>query len=257
MRPSPNSTQSGVVTYLGMRPKSEENHIRTYTADSLTFNETGVVGDSHSMYYLPQPTRVYPAIKPEVIQDKLSNGYRIFKTAQVHILGTQTANMLSEKFGISLNPGEVGEQILVDGIDFNMLHEGTTVSIGSDVKFKIVSTRTFCRKFSYDITNPFGIESNAFHNMIRTFILTADRNALKLPPHIGVYVQVIKTGIINVGDTVTVDPTTSPFYATSEVPKVAVEARDINAKRFQWFTKEELLAIDTLSTKDQIENYFK
>lgn len=257
MRPSPDSNQTGIVTYLGYRPKSEENHIRTYTADSLTINETGVVGDSHSMYYFPHPDRVYPAIKSEVIQDKLSNGYKIFKIAQVHILGTQTANMLGKGLGIKLNPGEVGEQILVDGIDFNMLHEGTTVSIGSDVKFKIVSTRTFCRKFSYDIANPFGTEPNAFYNMTRTFILTADRNALKLPPHIGVYVQVIKTGIINVGDIVTVDPSTSPFYKTSEIPKVAVEARDINSKRFQWFNKEELLEIDTLSTKEQIENYFK
>lgn len=99
---------------------------------------------------------------------------------QLNIMTRETLDALAAE-GFKTQPGQMGEQIVVSGVDVNTLPEGAQIQIG-DAVVEVYKPRTGCDRFE-------AIQG--------------------LPPkqaanRLGVIAGVIKSGTIHVGDEVTV-----------------------------------------------------
>ena len=62
---------------------------------------------------------------------------------QVHLIGSELLQELAAK-GFSLNPGELGENILTRGLDLINLPAGTLLHLGSEAVIEVTGLRTPC-----------------------------------------------------------------------------------------------------------------
>jgi MOSC domain-containing protein YiiM len=92
----------------------------------------GVVGDKHFAFELI-PTREH----------------------EVVLISIETLNKHCTDFKTLIGPGQLGENILTNGIDLNNLPKGAILHIGKTAKLQVVARRSFCFKF----INAIGVEN--------------------------------------------------------------------------------------------------
>lgn len=255
-RPNPNSFQYGKVLYVGAKLSREKSHVKTLPAESICIDDTGVQGDYHSRYLETNPACL-PEFKnkEKLIEEKHSAGYRLFRMAQVHLMDTNTAKVLKSNLNINLLPGTAGEQILVDGVDLNALHEGSYIKIGPNVILETVCCRSYCSRFTLDIENTTSDLDSNFNNKIMKSLFETSSKAGSA--HVGIYARVIKTGIVSIGDSVEVDPSWSQHYNKSNTPILGEKMKQIKEARFKWFTVEQLLENDKIHSPERIKSFFR
>jgi molybdopterin adenylyltransferase len=64
----------------------------------------------------------------------------------LNIISSETLETLRED-GFSTLPGQMGEQIVIQGIDVGKLAEGAQLQIGDQARVEVVSHRTGCQRF--------------------------------------------------------------------------------------------------------------
>lgn len=101
----------------------------------------------------------------------------------LNIMTFETLEAL-RKDGFNTQPGEMGEQIVIQGLDVGKLSEGDRLKVGEQACVEVVNQRTGCERFE--------------HIQGKSRKLAAGR--------MGVMVKVITTGFIKVGDAVQVIP---------------------------------------------------
>ncbi len=67
-------------------------------------------------------------------------------TRHVNIMSRETMNALGTE-GFQIQPGQLGEQLIVEGLDVNTLLSGARLQIGEEAIIEIVEPRTGCGKF--------------------------------------------------------------------------------------------------------------
>src|SRR5688572_16399121 len=72
------------------------------------------------------------------------NGGRIDR--QLNIMGAEILSSLNER-GFKTAPGEMGEQIILGGVDVGALQTGDTLVIGEAVRVEVIKNRTGCTRF--------------------------------------------------------------------------------------------------------------
>lgn len=90
--------------------------------------------------------------------------------------------LMLEQHGFNTDPGEMGEQMIVDGIDLAALARGDRLLLGRDAIVEVTFPRTSCKRFEQ------------IQDQLQTTI-NCD---------LGIFVRVIQSGIVNVGDSVLV-----------------------------------------------------
>ncbi len=65
---------------------------------------------------------------------------------QINIMCHETLDQLSSE-GFQVEPGQMGEQITVSGMDINALKPGERLQIGAEAVIEIVEPRTGCARF--------------------------------------------------------------------------------------------------------------
>lgn len=103
-------------------------------------------------------------------------------TRQLHVVSARMLRDLAGE-GFQTAPGEMGEQLILDGIDVDMLPAGTCLQLGTEAVIEITAPRDSCSRFAqYQ-----GVES--FHEAAR---------------RLGVMARVIVGGRVRVGDRVSI-----------------------------------------------------
>lgn len=92
--------------------------------------------------------------------------------------------------GHPIRPGNIGENLTIEGLDWDALEPGVCLEIGDEVQLRIASYTVPCRNIAF-----------AFH----------DRNSLRVsqvehPGWARLYARVLQTGQVRVGDAVGVIP---------------------------------------------------
>ncbi|MDX1991235.1 MAG: MOSC domain-containing protein [bacterium] len=67
-------------------------------------------------------------------------------TRQINIMSTQTLAALQAE-GFKTGPGQMGEQMIVEGLDIDALPEKTRLQLGEQAVVEIVKPRTGCQRF--------------------------------------------------------------------------------------------------------------
>lgn len=67
-------------------------------------------------------------------------------TRHVNIMSKETMDALGEE-GFLVQPGCLGEQLIVEGLDVNKLSAGSLLRLGAEAVLEIVEPRTGCGKF--------------------------------------------------------------------------------------------------------------
>jgi MOSC domain-containing protein YiiM len=65
---------------------------------------------------------------------------------QLNVMSYETLLDLREE-GFKTNPGEMGEQIILRGLDINTLEAGTRVQLGDSAVIEVIKLRTGCERF--------------------------------------------------------------------------------------------------------------
>lgn len=65
---------------------------------------------------------------------------------QLNLMGASTLEALAAA-GFRTGPGEMGEQVVVDGIDVDTLEPGTRLRLGDDAEIRVTKLRTGCARF--------------------------------------------------------------------------------------------------------------
>lgn len=75
---------------------------------------------------------------------------------QLNIMSTETIAGL-EADGYKVNPGQLGEQIIVDGLKVEDLPSGTVLQFGDEAQIEVIKLRTGCNRFEHiqQPTTPF------------------------------------------------------------------------------------------------------
>ena len=105
---------------------------------------------------------------------------------QINIISTDSIAVLGE-IGFKTNPGELGEQLVVDGIDVMSLPIGTQIQLGDSAMIELTMVRTSCEWLEL-------IHGQSMHD-------ATDR--------VGKLAKVVQSGTIRVGDPVRVLESTS------------------------------------------------
>jgi MOSC domain-containing protein YiiM len=99
----------------------------------------------------------------------------------LNLMSTETLDALALE-GFKTAPGEMGEQIVIQGLDIDSLVPGSRLRLGADAEIRVSKPRTGCARF----------EKIQGHD------------PKEAAGQLGVLATVIRTGTIQVGDTVTV-----------------------------------------------------
>ena len=105
---------------------------------------------------------------------------------QLNVMSYETLTSLSGE-GFKTNPGELGEQITLRGLDVNVLEVGTRVQLGDQAVIEVIKPRTGCDRFE-------AIQGHA-------------RN--EAAGRLGVMARVVTEGLVRVNDPVKVLETVS------------------------------------------------
>lgn len=97
----------------------------------------------------------------------------------INIMSYDTLLRLSQQ-GYKTNPGEMGEQIIIDGLDFALLKSGDHLMLGDEAVVEVSFPRTSCRRLE----------------QIQNQVDPSDDYDL------GIFVRVVASGKVSVGDRV-------------------------------------------------------
>jgi MOSC domain-containing protein YiiM len=100
---------------------------------------------------------------------------------QLNVMTHETMQQLQAE-GFKAQPGELGEQIIVRGLDVDALPEGAQIQLGANAVIQIVKPRTGCDRFEAIQGKPRGSAAN----------------------RLGMMAKVVTAGQVAVGDSVSV-----------------------------------------------------
>lgn len=250
-----NLVQAGKVVYVGSKPTREENTVKNCSAESLTIDHDGVVGNYHSRFFELYPENVLRYnFTREYVAAKYAQGFRLFRNTQVYLLDLNLAELLKNN-GITILPGDVSEQVLVSGIDLNVLHQGSIISIGKDVELEVVAPRTYCGRFSLDLVFPTERPRKYWERILRKLLIPENKTFNDRYIPIGVYTRVVRPGTIKLNDVVVADPTCSQHFGATEliIPKTF---EDITEARLSWLTREQVISMCPTIPLTTIDSYY-
>src|SRR5262249_12111625 len=114
---------------------------------------------------------------------------------QLNVMAAHTLEQLRAE-GLKTGPGEMGEQIVIEGIDAGQLASGTRLRLGDEAIIEVAQPRTGCDRFEH----------------------IQGRPPSAVAGRLGVMVRVLVGGVIRVGDAVVLLLET-PATATSAFPE--------------------------------------
>lgn len=137
---------------------------------------------------IPRPANHYhrvPATTAKLIADRGIENDRKSKggNRQVNIMAAETLARLADE-GFRTAPGQMGEQIVVEGVDADNLREGTRLRLGASAIVVVGLARTPCDRFE---------RIQGKHKKL-------------VRGRLGVIARVISDGTISVGDPVAIEP---------------------------------------------------
>lgn len=237
-----NLIQTGKVVYLGSKSARDPFTVKNIPAESLTIDYTGVVGNYHSKFLELDPAELPRYNFSQGHIDKMySNGYRLFKNTQVYLLDLNLAALL-KKNGVTIAPGDVSEQVLVEGVDLNVLHQGSIISIGDEVELEVIAPRTYCGRFSVDLEFTPDRPRKQWEKLLRTLLSAEDNVYTDRYAPVGVYTRVVRQGTVKLNDAVVADPTGSPHFGADRLIIPNTTSKIKNA-RLSWLTREQVISM--------------
>lgn len=251
-----NKIQTGKVVFLGV---ADDRQATVSTpVDVVEVLESGIAGNAKNMFVGESEEQLRKYLHSEVsnlnILENINKGKRPFYQHQICLLDTNAFEVI-RRHNLTLNYGDAKEQIIVDGIDVNALHAGSTIKFGS-VILEVISTKSTCAKLYAKLKLP-AINSK---EELKIFLLDLfSRPGERGIPHLGVFARVLQPGRINLNDTVVCDPSTSIHFNKNpfQIAVVPDKRNTIKGSMFRWFTEEEALAEYPESFHNTIRSAFK
>lgn len=171
--------------------KSEAHTFHKINCTQITLLEgLGVEGDAHMGKTVKHRSRV--------AQDPTQPNLR-----QVHLMHAELFDELSEK-GFSVGPGQMGENITVQGIPLLNLPKDTVLKIGASAEIQVTGLRNPCSQL------------DAFQPGLMKAVLETDAQG-QLIRKAGIMGIVLKGGMIHLGDEIQVLLPPEPFTALEKV----------------------------------------
>ncbi len=171
--------------------KSKTHSFTKYQQDSITLIKGhGVEGDAHAGKY---NMHLYVRLKNPFKQN----------LRQVHLIHSELFDELKDK-GFAVSPGEMGENITTQGIDLLSLPKGTKLVFGRNAEIEITGLREPCKQM------------DKFQKGLMKATLDRDENG-NLIRKSGVMAIVLKDGIVNVGDSISIIYPEKPYEALAVV----------------------------------------
>ncbi len=100
---------------------------------------------------------------------------------QLNVMTYETLQQLAAE-GFQTAPGQMGEQIILKGLDVNALNAGDQIQIGDEARIEVIKPRTGCDRFEH----------------------IQGKNPSLVQGRMGQMMKVVAGGVIRVGDTVKV-----------------------------------------------------
>lgn len=100
---------------------------------------------------------------------------------QLNVMTYETLQQLAAE-GFQTAPGQMGEQIILKGLDMNALNAGDQVQLGDEARIEVIKPRTGCERFEH----------------------IQGKSPSLVQGRMGQMVKVVAGGVIRVGDTVKV-----------------------------------------------------
>ena len=150
----------------------------------------GVEGDAHAGKTVKHRSRV--------ARDPTQPNLR-----QVHLLHTELLHELRDK-GFDIGPGDIGENILTEGVDLLSLGTGTRMRLGTDAVVEVTGLRNPC------------IQLDRFRKGLMEATLGRDANGA-LIRKAGVMAIVLAGGEIRPGDPIRLSPPEGPHRPLTPV----------------------------------------
>jgi len=137
---------------------------------------------------IPRPEDHYHRIPATCAQLKIDRGIETDRKSkggdrQINVMSAATLAHLRDE-GFKTAPGEMGEQIVVEGIDVDNLPAGTRIQMGASATVEVVLPRSGCDRFE---------RIQGKHKKL-------------VRGRLGVIARVVSDGAIAVGDPVTIEP---------------------------------------------------
>ena len=145
---------------------------------SIVYKPKDRVNEQRMDFYVRSPLQEANLVANYGIQGDQNGGHH--PDRQLNVLSREWQLGLMEK-GYNIEPGQFGEQIVISGIAIETLEPGTRLQLGGEARIEVVKTRTGCDHFEAVQGKP-----------------VSGAGAL------GVMARVIASGVIRVGDPVTV-----------------------------------------------------
>lgn len=162
---------------------STHSFSKTCTREISLIKGLGVDGDAHMGATVKHRSRV----KANPYQPNLR---------QVHLIGVELVReLLGEGFDIA--PGQIGENIMTEGLDLITLPKGTRLRLGNEAVVEITGLRNPCYQL------------NDFRPGLMQAVLDRDENG-NLIRKAGVMSVVLASGVVREGDAIAVELPTGP-----------------------------------------------
>lgn len=149
---------------------------------SIVYKPEGTVPNPESQY-LRVPVNFANLIEGYGIEGDRKGGH---PKRNLNIMSFETLEKLHEE-GFKTQPGEMGEQLVIQGLDVDKLKAGDRFQIGEQACIEVVNQRTGCDHFER----------------------IQGKTPRQAAGRMGIMAKVTTGGIINVGDTVHLLPETS------------------------------------------------
>lgn len=111
---------------------------------SIVYKPAGTVSDTAD-HYLRTPLKSAKLIAGQGIEGDRKGGN---PKRNLNIMSSETLEAL-RKEGFSTLPGQMGEQIVIQGLDVGDLRQGDRLQIGDHACVEVVSHRTGCQRFEH------------------------------------------------------------------------------------------------------------
>lgn len=185
-------TQSGgfVGTVAGLAQQDTHTFSKTPVPAVRLIEGEGVAGDAHCGEKVKHRSRV--AVDPT--QPNLR---------QVHLIQAELLQDVGER-GFAVAPGDLGENVLTQGIDLLALPCGALLELGNDAVIEVTGLRNPCKQ----------IED--FQSGLLGEVLTRQANGT-LVRKAGIMAVVMRGGQVRVGDTIRVVLPELPHHALERV----------------------------------------
>lgn len=122
---------------------------------------------------------------------------------QIHLIQYELYQELNKK-GISVSPGDLGENITTKHIDLFNLPKGTLLQVGDECVIQITGLRAPCGQL------------NRVYKGLKQAVMVTDQKGESVLKA-GVFAIVLKSGVVMQNDTIAVEVPKKPFIALQKV----------------------------------------